>query len=65
MQLSSHDRVRIAAQAIVHPRTVARVYEGEGTDYSRARVCAAAEALGLPPPPAPAPDRASTTPTAA
>ena len=50
MQLTAPDRIRIAAQAIVSPRTVYRVYRGEGTDYSRARVSAAAAALGLPPP---------------
>jgi hypothetical protein len=50
-QITAHDRVRIAARAIVCVRTVARVYCGEGTEYSRERVRAAAQDLGLPPPP--------------
>lgn len=53
--LTSHDRVRIAATAIVCERTVSRVYAGGGTAYSRQRVANAAQALGLPPPPVPAP----------
>jgi hypothetical protein len=50
-QLTAHDRVRIAATAIVAPRTVERVYAGSGAEYSRARVREAARALGLPLPP--------------
>lgn len=53
MMPSQHDRVRIAAQAIVHPRTVARVYAGRGSPYSCRRVAEGARALGLPLPPEP------------
>jgi len=49
--ISAPDRVRIAAQIVAHPRTVARVYEGKGSEYSRQRVTEGAKALGLPPPP--------------
>lgn len=51
--VSTHDQIRIAAEAIVHPRTVQRVYEGRGSEYSRRRVIEAAKALGLEPPPEP------------
>lgn len=51
--ISAHDRVRIAAQIVAHPRTVQRVYQGRGTDYTRRRVSEAAETLGLPLPPPP------------
>ena len=63
-QLTAHDRIRIAAQAIVCPRTVARVYNGAGTAYSRARVRAAAQELGLPPPPNPRPIKPIRAPAA-
>lgn len=48
--VSQLDLVRIAAQAIVSPRTVFRVYSGAGSEYSRRRVTEGARALGLPPP---------------
>ena len=47
-QISGIDRVRIAAQALVCERTVRRVYFGQGTPHSRARVRRAALELGLP-----------------
>ena len=50
-QISGVDRVRIAAQALVCERTVRRVYAGQGTAHSRARVRRAALELGLPLPP--------------
>lgn len=46
--LSSVDRLRIAARALVCERTVIRVYRGSGTAHSRARVRRAALELGLP-----------------
>jgi hypothetical protein len=49
--ISPHDRIRLAAQAIVHPRTVLRVYAGTAQEMSRLRVEAAARHLGLPLPP--------------
>lgn len=49
--ITSHDRVRIAAQGLVCERTVRRVYSGKGTSYSRLRVATAARELGLPEPP--------------
>jgi hypothetical protein len=49
--INNHDRVRIAARAIVCERTVAQVYRGRGREYSRLRVAAAARELGLPEPP--------------
>lgn len=60
-QLTAHERVRIAAQAIISPRTVARVYDGAGGEYSRARVRSAAKALGLPLPPEPTAAPASSS----
>lgn len=52
--LSSHDRTRLAAEAIMCERTVRRIYGGKGgTEYSRIRVAAAARKLGLPEPPEP------------
>lgn len=51
--ISAPDRVRIAAQIVAHPRTVARVYEGKGSEYSRQRVTEGARTLGLPLPPGP------------
>jgi hypothetical protein len=51
--MTSHDRVRIAAAALVCERTVIRVYKGGGTAYSRLRVAEGAKALGLPLPPEP------------
>lgn len=52
--LSSHDRTRLAAEAIMCERTVRRIYGGKGgTEYSRLRVAAAARKLGLPEPPEP------------
>lgn len=53
MTITTHDRLRIAAQALVCERTVLRVYKGRGTAYSRLRVTEGAKALGLPPPPEP------------
>lgn len=50
--LTPHDRVRLAAEACVHPRTVERVYAGERSESTtHARVCRAAELLGYPRPP--------------
>ena len=50
--LNSHDYVRLAAEAIVAPRTVARLYAGRKTSTTtRERVRAAAERLGFPQPP--------------
>ena len=49
--ISPHDRVRIAAKIVANPRTVLRVYQGGGNEYSRRRVAEAARELGLPPPP--------------
>jgi hypothetical protein len=46
-----HDRVRIAAIIVSHPRTGERVYRGGGSEYSRRRVAEAARALNLPEPP--------------
>lgn len=51
--MNSHDRLRIAAQALVCERTVLRVYQGKGNPYSRLRVAEGARVLGLPPPPEP------------
>lgn len=51
MPIRPYDRLRLAAQAMVNEKTVARVYRGGGSDYTRARVSAAAETLGLPLPP--------------
>jgi hypothetical protein len=52
MSLSPHDRVRIAAEAIVDPRTVARTYQGVRTTPNvHVRIARAAERLKLPPPP--------------
>lgn len=48
--ISAYDRVRIAAHIVANPRTVLRVYQGDGSDYSRRRVTDGAKALGLPPP---------------
>lgn len=51
-RLTAHDHVRIAAEAVVHPRTVARIYaaaRSESTTYTR--VQRAAELLGYPAPP--------------
>jgi len=46
------DRVRVAAQAMLSPRTVDRAYAGANIyATTRARIVQAAEALGLPPPP--------------
>lgn len=52
MMISSHDRLRLAATALVCERTVSRVYAGGATEYSRLRVAEGAKALGLPLPPA-------------
>lgn len=49
--MNSHDRLRIAAQALVCERTVLRVYQGKGNQYSRLRVSEGAKTLGLPLPP--------------
>jgi hypothetical protein len=49
--INAHDRVRIAARIVAHPRTVYRVYRGQGSEYSRRRVQEAARELGLPEPP--------------
>ncbi|HEX2875153.1 MAG TPA: hypothetical protein VHP33_28070 [Polyangiaceae bacterium] len=45
------DRVRLAMQSGASIPTIVRVYKGLGSNYSRARVSAAAEQLGLPMPP--------------
>lgn len=49
--ISAYDRIRISAHIVANPRTVARVYQGQGSAYSRLRVTEAAKALGLPLPP--------------
>lgn len=49
--INSPDRIKLAAHITAHPRTVARVYAGQGSEYSRARVAEGAKQLGLPPPP--------------
>lgn len=49
--ITSHDYVRLAAIAVLSPRTVARIYAGlpcEVTSFTR--LCAAAIELGLPVP---------------
>jgi hypothetical protein len=51
--ISPLDRIMIAADIKAHPRTVARVYEGHGNEYSRRRVTEAAQRRGLPLPPDP------------
>lgn len=51
--ISAHDRTRIAVHIVANPRTVQRVYQGKGSEYSRLRVAEAARALGLPEPPTP------------
>jgi hypothetical protein len=48
MIISAYDRVRIAAKIVAHPRTVQRVYDGAGSEYSRRRVSEAAKEMGLP-----------------
>jgi len=48
--ISAIDRVRIAAHITANPRTVLRVYQGGGSEYSRRRVAEAARELGLPEP---------------
>jgi hypothetical protein len=45
--------VRLAAEAGTCTRTVERVYDRKGSDYSRANVARAAQVLGLPMPPSP------------
>ena len=50
-QMTEHDRTRIAAEGVLHVRTVRRVYDGAGSAWSRARVERAAATLGLPTPP--------------
>jgi hypothetical protein len=49
--ISGMDKVRIAAQSGRSPKTVDRVYRGEGNPYSRDAVKRAAADLGLPAPP--------------
>lgn len=49
--ISAHDQIRIAAHAIICQRTVLRVYQGAGNEYSRRRVTEAARQLGIQPPP--------------
>jgi hypothetical protein len=61
--ISAHDRVRIAAHIVANPRTVARVYQGRGSSYSRRRVLEAAHALGLPLPPAPSMPSSGSSPS--
>ena len=51
--LSSHEQIRVAAEAVVSLRTVGRVYEGGGNANSRERVRQAARKLQLPDPPEP------------
>lgn len=51
--ISAYDRLRIAAHIVANPRTVARVYQGKGSEYSRLRVTEGAKALGLPTPAVP------------
>lgn len=54
MPLTAHDRVRIAAEAIVNPRTVERIYRGDRCTISTyERVRRAAEGLRYPAPPPP------------
>lgn len=50
-RLDGPGALRLAVDAIVSPRTVARVYAGGGNAFSRERVAAAAKRLGLPEPP--------------
>jgi hypothetical protein len=57
------DRLRIAALAARCERSVRRVYDGKGNDYTRAAVKAAAQELGLPLPPAPSTDSSRSSPT--
>jgi hypothetical protein len=47
---SAPQRVQIAARAILAPKTVDRVYDGRGSEYSFERVSAAAQELNLPQP---------------
>lgn len=49
--VTGFDRVRLAMQSMVSVKTIVRVYKGLGSDYTRARVTAAATSLGLPLPP--------------
>ncbi len=54
MTISRHDAIRVAAGAIVDPRTVIRVYAGFSVaSTSHERVRQEAARLGLPPPPPP------------
>jgi hypothetical protein len=63
MGITSHERLRIAAQAVVCERTVVRVYSGGGTDYSRLRVTKGATELNLPLPPERSTDSLPSSPT--
>ena len=51
MTVKGFDRVRLAMHSMVSVKTIARVYVGQGSDFTRARVSAAAAQLGLPLPP--------------
>lgn len=65
LPITGPERIRLAAETIMCERTITRVYRGEGTDHSRARVYRAALALGLPLPPSrssPSPTSSSSTP---
>lgn len=42
--------IQIAAAIPASPKTVERVYDGMGSEFSRARVVKAAQVLGLPEP---------------
>jgi hypothetical protein len=59
--ISAYDRIRISAAIIAHPRTVYRVYLGQGSDYSRRRVAEAARRLALPLPPEPSPSSSESS----
>jgi DNA-binding LacI/PurR family transcriptional regulator len=48
--VSGPQLVQIAAAVPMSQRTVERVYDGGGSDYSRERVMRAARELGLPAP---------------
>ena len=61
--ISAYDRLRIATQIVANPRTVARVYQGKGSTYSRLRVIEAAKALGLPVPPEPSTPSSGDSPS--
>lgn len=53
MTITTRQRYLIAAETLVDPRTIAKVYEGRRTrGTARERIVEAARALGISPPPA-------------